>query len=259
MRVQLLGCTPLFELVQSQQCVSMSRSKQVLQGAVVLLAAVSLFTVAGCKNHDSSADGIEGPNSLGPPVSNVEHRSVWSNFDFGSNNTNVYVALGDSITGECGYPEQLEGMLGDGKAVYNEGIGGEESVGGLGRVDGVLRSYEPGYLLVLYGANDLMHEVPILETVENLRGIVRQALAAHTLPLVATVTPQPRYAENRADLIGHLNAHIMDMAEEENVPCVDLAAEFEGAGFELFPDGLHPNSTGARIIAMTFYEALQGL
>jgi acyl-CoA thioesterase-1 len=245
----------------------MKKVEQLFLGATALLAVLLLSGVAGCggdewpaEQVDRSAVGdVEDPNPSDTSDPTSDERSPWSNFDFGENNRNAYVALGDSITAECGYPEDLDGMLGQGKAVINKGIPGEESAGGLSRVSDALNSYGPGYLLVLYGANDLMHGVSNGEIVDNLRAIVRAALAAKTLPLVATVTPQPRYAQNRADVIANLNSHIMAMAEEENVPCVDLAAEFDGAGFELFPDGLHPNSTGARIIAMSFYETLMGL
>lgn len=244
----------------------MKKSKQLLRCATVLLAALLLAFMSGCggdewpaEQVDRSAVGdIQDPNPpSGDPA--ATGRTPWSNFDFGSNNRNAFIALGDSITAESGYPEQLDGMLGASAAVINKGVPGEESAGGLSRVGETLDAYGAGYILILYGANDLMHEVPNGMVVENLRGIVQEALSRKTLPLIATVTPQPRYAENRADMIANLNRHIMTMAEEENVPCVDLATEFEGAGFELFPDGLHPNSTGARIIAMTFYETLMGL
>lgn len=229
---------------------------------MLLLAAVSLFSGCGGdewpgEQIDRSAVGdVEGTDPDNGSDAVDTNQAPWANFDFGSNNRNAYLALGDSITAECGYPEKLDDLLGGDYAVLNRGVPGEESAGGLARVDSYLRNYGVGYLLVLYGANDLMHDVPIGQVVDNLRQIARMAVARHTLPILATVTPQPRYGDNRATAIAILSYHIKEMADEEGVPCVDLAAEFEGAGFELFPDGVHPNSTGARIIAMAFYETI---
>lgn len=222
-----------------------------------LIAFTLVILGAGCEDNGQPLEQIIAERATSD--TNTDGSPNPTSFDFGNNDTNAYVCLGDSITEECGYPGKLDAMLPPEAQVYNEGMGGEESAGGLSRVSGVLSRYHPGHLLILYGANDLMHGEYRNVTVENLRSIARIALAANTRPIVATLTPQPGYNESRALNIQRLNWQIIEMATEENIPYVDLGAEFEGAGLELFPDGVHPNSSGARIIATAFYEVLQGL
>jgi lysophospholipase L1-like esterase len=211
-------------------------------------ACAVLFAVVGCEPEDGLGQIAVGASTSGG----------WADFDFGSNNTAVYVCLGDSITDESGYPAMLEQMLGQGRTVINEGRGGEESAGGLVRVNGVLGRYTPGYLLVLYGANDVMHGVSGSAIVENLRQIVRSALANQTLPVVATMTPMPRSVRQQ-EFVDAVNGEIIRMAQEEGVPLVDLGAILEGAGYELFPDGLHPNREAAEKIASGFFALLSQL
>jgi lysophospholipase L1-like esterase len=226
----------------------------------MFVALSVLLLGAGCEDSSTPLDQIVAQHMTTASVDTPASDDVpGPAFDFGSNNTSIYVCLGDSITAEAGYPERLDAMLPAEARVYNEGGPGEESAAGVSRVGGVLRRYRPGYLLILYGANDIIHGVYREETVENLRKIIRSALAAHTLPIVATVTPQPRYDVSRLYRIMGLNDMIIAMAAEEGVPLVDLEARFEGAGFDLFPDGLHPNAAGAQIIATAFYEVIQGL
>ena len=82
-----------------------------------------------------------------------------SNKNPGNNDLNVVVALGDSITAgsECPcvpYPARLSGMIN--KVVYNSGIGGSETGSGLSRIQGVINSYHPAFMLILYGVNDII-------------------------------------------------------------------------------------------------------
>ncbi|MBL0715324.1 MAG: hypothetical protein JJV98_16665 [Desulfosarcina sp.] len=82
-----------------------------------------------------------------------------------------YVAFGDSITfgvGDdltadgFGYPPILEDLLGFPNAVVNAGIGGEESIDGLARIQSVIDSYpEASHFLILFGTNDSHGTMPV--------------------------------------------------------------------------------------------------
>lgn len=192
-----------------------------------------------------------------------------SSHDFGDNNPNLYVAMGDSITEGVNvipYPVTLSEYLG--KVVVNEGFSGEHAYEATGRVDALLANYKPGYLLILYGANDLLHFIPENDIEDNLRFIVTQAKAAKTVPVIATLTPMVRSHGIFDGAVKSLNVRIRKMAKEEGVKLVDLDVIFGNRDADTDPyvldeddylqwDGLHPNEAGTQRMALAFFDALQ--
>jgi lysophospholipase L1-like esterase len=178
--------------------------------------------------------------------------------DVGSNDPNVYVALGDSITGGNGvsqpYPSILSGMLG--KTVYNQGQGGATSGDGVGRVKGLLARYKPGHLLILYGANDLAFGHDIGFTVANLRTIIQAAKANQTIPVIGTLTPMMYAHATFAGGATALSAEIRAMASEEGAAVANLESAFGNNPDYMQADGEHPNQQGAQVMAETFAGAL---
>lgn len=183
-----------------------------------------------------------------------------SDHDFGNNNPDLYVAMGDSITSGLGYsseepyPAKLSAMLG--KTVINNGHGGDTSSDGRSDVNSVLTSYKPGYLLILYGANDIIYGYDTDHIIANLRAIIQAAKENKTIPVVATLTPAFGSHSYMADAITELNSQIRQMAAEEGVVVADLYSAFGGNSDYMLSDGLHPNDEGAELIAATFYHVL---
>lgn len=188
--------------------------------------------------------------------------------DFGDNDPNLYVAMGDSITAGVNvtpYPVILSDYLG--KPVVNEGISGEHAYEATSRVAGLLANYKPGYLLILYGANDILHHVPQDDIVENLRFLVTRAKDAKTIPVIATLTPMVRSHSIFDGEVKSLNVRIRAMASEEGIKLVDLEASFGNRDADADPyvlddddylqwDGLHPNAAGTERMALAFFDAL---
>ncbi len=182
-----------------------------------------------------------------------------SSHDFGNNDPELVVALGDSITygyqlpSSQSYPAQLAAMTG--RPVINSGINGERSEGGLSRVNGILRSRQPGYLLILYGANDINKGVGTERIVENLRGIVQAAKANQTIPVIGTVTPTFPWHDYMNGAIEALNPRIRQMASEEGAR---LANSYDALNDQSYyqSDGLHHNADGARRLAEAFKSRL---
>ena len=145
-----------------------------------------------------------------------------------SNNQNMVVCLGDSITagyGSTGYPAYLESM--SGKSCVNAGIGGSATRSGYSRVRSLLFAYRPAYLCVLYGANDINQGKSASYTIENLRAICNYAADMQTCPILATLTPMTgKYQKNNA-AVSSLNAKIRDLANACSYRLVDLEKEFE--------------------------------
>jgi lysophospholipase L1-like esterase len=188
-----------------------------------------------------------------PPVPEPEH-------DFGDNDPNVYLCMGDSITRGYGlenyaetYPARLQVLLE--KTVINEGQDGARSGYGVSMINRFLARYKPGYVLIMFGANDIL-ERPTDEIADNLFFMVEQARAQKTIPILATVTPVSGSRIGRQSRIDNLNNTLRVRASEQEVLLADVAAVFDPKDAYLLVDGLHPNSAGAELIANTYYEKI---
>lgn len=186
--------------------------------------------------------------------------SSYDNFDFGDNDRNKVVAIGDSITsgnvcedeGE-NYPSRIAGITG--MNVINAGVSGERSSSTAGRTSNELNRHKPGFLLILTGHNDAIFGRSYDSVVGNIRSIVQQAKANKTVPILATLVPinPPRvFATGPAQ---DYSVGIRQIAQEEGIPLVDLEKEF-GDSLDLQCDGLHPNAAGSAIIANAFADKL---
>jgi lysophospholipase L1-like esterase len=191
----------------------------------------------------------------------------------GRNRPNIYMAFGDSITRQDGvplsdlYPAQLQPLLiahFAGAEVVNRGSDGTNTYEGVDRIGRGLDAIRPAYSLVLYGTNDwhdpACQDAPPCHVVDNLRQMVQEVKDAQSLPFVATLPPvNPELnPEGRQAWIRGVNDGIRAMAREEGAFVVDLHAVFmrQPALPPLFADHVHPNETGRRLIAETFFEAI---
>ncbi len=194
------------------------------------------------------------------------------------------VCFGDSITfgtgaekpQRQGYPWQLQKMLtlrhpDIAIEVVNAGIPGQDTRDGLKRIDEVLETEAPDWLLIMYGTNDLWDSrgIDLDETDANLREMVRRARAAGASVIIGTLGPVWGMDEK----VAALNRVIKAVAIEEHLPFADinlaLARELRQAGglalkaawMELYSwsegdEGVHPNERGYRVIAREWASVL---
>lgn len=185
----------------------------------------------------------------------------WADHDFGPNNRNVCLALGDSITAgsaldnysQC-YIPKLAGMLQ--KTIVNEAIPGSETGVGVDRVHPLLDDTQPGFLLILYGINDLIMGYDEATAVNNLRTMIRAAKDNKTVPIIATLTPVMGGYVSLVSSVQRMNGDIRQMAAEEDVRVADLENAMDWDPAYMLPDGLHPNEPGNDVMAATFYDVL---
>jgi lysophospholipase L1-like esterase len=193
----------------------------------------------------------------------------------GNNQTNLYLGFGDSITSGDGssdgrgYALKLQNLLGPylGRAeVLTWGREGSYSSQGASRTKATLRTYDPAYLLILYGVNDWNdlycqnHPPEDCFTIDALREAIDETKAWGSLPVIGTITPvnptlQP--AERNAWIDG-MNVLIKNLAREEAVPVADLNALFKAAPSlpALYYDHIHPNDQGYDLIAQGWFTAI---
>lgn len=213
------------------------------------LKQLFLFSFLGAAGLFSACDSGGGGSGDG-----------YKNFDFGDNDRNKVVVIGDSITsgnvcedeGE-NYPSRIAGITG--LTVINAGRSGESTGGTASRTASTLQRSKPGFLLILTGHNDAIFNRDYDSVIGNLRSIVQQAKSNKTVPILATLLPigAPRvFATGPAS---EYNVGIRQLAKEEGVKLVDLEREFGSSG-DLQCDGLHPNDRGSAVIANAFADRL---
>lgn len=199
--------------------------------------------------------------ALGSGCISVQRPVLGQGHDFGRNNPKLCAAMGDSIThgGKTSYPAMLSKMTR--KWVVNLGVSGDHSLDGARTVNRLLATYKPGYLLILYGANDVLHERSVEAYIENLRFMIRAAKNNKTIPILATMTPMIKLHKPYASPVSAYNVKVRELAKAEGVALCDLELHFMAAGATwgalMQEDGLHPDEPGLRLIAQSFYDLMR--
>ncbi|MGB5686605.1 MAG: CFI-box-CTERM domain-containing protein [Candidatus Electrothrix sp.] len=170
----------------------------------------------------------------------------------------VIVCFGDSITAgykATPYPTNLQNMYGSsaGTQVVNAGKGGENTYNGVYRLEGVLSTYAPNYVVIMEGANDVMAGISSQTTVFNLNNMLEQTLAAGAVPILSTITPNSSSSGYQPE---NYNPGIINLAQSGNTTLVDTYANVVSDWSNITVDGIHPNESGSVTIAQGFYSQL---
>jgi lysophospholipase L1-like esterase len=200
----------------------------------------------------------------------------------------VFLAFGDSITSchngtdyvnfpNCGYPgrvlQHLKTRFGKNFALYNQGVRGETTYGGLERIAAVLTDpinhcgavsgclYPTNIpdptddlVLIMEGTNDHNMQYPFEAIDANLREMVAIAHLHGKKVIIAT---NPPALDERADRIAAFRPWILQIAADFHIPVADVYDRYVNyPGWEnalLDVDGLHPNDLGFEVMADVFY------
>jgi lysophospholipase L1-like esterase len=196
-------------------------------------------------------------------------------------NENRYVAFGDSITygviddqaaPEMGYVPRLDALLKENfgpSEVVNEGIPGDSTLNGLGRMSDVLALHSARYLLLMEGTNDVVSlEVSVDATAFNIEQMVRKVLDLHALPVLATIIPRKDWrwdVANYRDRITGINENIRRIARNLKLPFVDMFEtyfnfpESEGGWRALLSDAVHPNERGYEVMTQAWWNEIRNV
>lgn len=115
---------------------------------------------------------------------------------------------------------------------------------------------KPDIVVMQHGVNDQTTHSSIGEFAWSYRQFVREAKAAlpDTRFIILTITPTRRGGE-LARFHDESNTIIQEIAAREKIMLAPVHWKLDGK-LELFPDGLHPNDAGHRIIAETLVETI---
>lgn len=158
----------------------------------------------------------------------------------------VILAFGDSLTYGTGaaaqhdYPAILADLTG--REVINEGVPGEISSEGRQRLPALLDEYQPALLILMHGGNDILRQINIEETRENLKAMIAEAKQRNIAVVLLGV---PKFG-----LVFLRSAEIYaELAQSEHVP-TDLASlPAILASNTLKSDTVHPNDQGYQKLA----------
>jgi lysophospholipase L1-like esterase len=183
--------------------------------------------------------------------------------------------VGDSITQGAGappnmaYPLQLQGLLGAQWQVKNFGVGGRTLLKKGDHPYWIEKAYkdaqdfQPDVVIIMLGTNDTKvqnwaHKDDFVadykELVETFKNLASKPRVYICRP---TPVPEPgNYRINETNLDVEI-PWINQLATDENVGLIDMHAPFADKA-QLFPDRVHPNAEGAKIMAQTAAAALTG-
>lgn len=180
------------------------------------------------------------------------------NFDIAvDNDVNVVLVKGDCISGAGnngvpGYASYLGGFL-PGRDIVVRAGNGDWATNGASEIGGDLEDVKPGYVLILYGKNDVINSGNLDNSAAALFNIVDAAVLNGTQPIIGTLPGMSGQWEERfGGEVDSMNSKIRSIASSSDAILVDLYKIFDGRRAELIPDGRHPSAEGSRLIAKSF-------
>ena len=181
-----------------------------------------------------------------------------------ADSTRTVLFYGDSLTAGYGidreqaFPALIQARidsLGWDFEVFNAGLSGETSAGGLRRIDWILRQKVDVFALEL-GANDGLRGIDLKDTRSNLQGIVDRVKAKYPDVVVVVVGMQmppnlgPEYTAEFKGLYSSL-------AEQNGAALIPFLLAGVGDRPELnLPDGNHPTVAGHKVVAENVWAVL---
>jgi lysophospholipase L1-like esterase len=176
-----------------------------------------------------------------------------------------YVAFGDSITwggyAPTSYPAYEEGLLDANIApseVINSGRLGERTRRGKVRIIEVMNTYNPEFVLVMEGTNDVSSERPRNEIIDNLGDIIDRIKERGGKPVIATIPPRLDDSDKGYET-WKVNQRIRNyLAPMKGIPVADVwqAIENYPNWWNYYLDKIHPSGPLMEVIAQAFYDAM---
>ena len=178
--------------------------------------------------------------------------------------TRTVLFYGDSLTAGYGidrdqaFPALIQARidsLGWDFEVFNAGLSGETSAGGLRRIDWILRQKVDVFALEL-GANDGLRGIDLTDTRSNLQGILDRVKAK--FPDVVLIVVGMQMPPNLGpDYTAEFKELYPGLAEQNGAALIPFLLEGVADRPELnLPDGNHPTVAGHKIVADNVWAPL---
>lgn len=221
------------------------------------IACAGLAMLIACSRESPPATGTAAPPA-GTPVAAGSKAEEAKREDLPK-----IVFLGDSITAGLGLPSDQSYPAIIGKrlkaggqqyAIVNAGVSGDTSAAGLRRVDWSLEG-DVRLLIVALGGNDGLRGLPPAELKKNLAAVLERARAREIPVILAGMEAPPN---NGPDYTTAFRGVYAELAAEYKVRFIPFLLQGVAGDAALNqPDGIHPNSRGAEIVADLVWKELQ--
>ncbi len=168
--------------------------------------------------------------------------------------TGHWIAFGDSLTAGFGaspgsdYPTWLSKKIG--RPVLNMGIPGETTENALGRVEEIIR-LQPRVVLLCFGGNDGLQQLPLEKTFANLSALVDRLQAGGSFVVLIGV--------RSASIRDRYNKEFKKLAAKKQVLFVPNILSGVLGSPNLMSDYIHPNDEGYKAIADRLEKILRPL
>lgn len=163
------------------------------------------------------------------------------------------VALGDSLTAGTGATSGNDWVSlidrWSGIDIINEGVSGDTTAEALARLDDDVLSRNPDIVIIFLGGNDVLQNVDLDDTIENLSDIIDEVTDDGATPILVgahgTIFSTAREQEFR------------ELADEKHIEYVESVLDNILGNADRLDDPVHPNDSGYRIIARRIWDDLK--
>jgi lysophospholipase L1-like esterase len=175
--------------------------------------------------------------------------------------------IGDSLTEATNYPRYLQTMLGAGYKVENFGVSGATVL--LNSDQPYLnttafqdaKNAEPHIAVIMLGTNDARNNTYLYS--KNFEADYKQLIEAlqalSSKPKIYLALPPPIfdnfYGLESTNMLQGVIPRIKQVANELNLQTINVYGALDHP--EYFPDGVHPNNQGAKLIAKAIFSAIK--
>jgi len=141
--------------------------------------------------------------------------------------------------------------------VVNASVSGETTSGGLVRINQVINSTKPDYLLLELGGNDALRGYPPKKISSNLSEMIKIAQLSNIKVFLMQIKIPPNYGSRYQEAFESIYKKISD---EANVRLIPFMLEEVALNKDLMlPDGIHPKASAQPLIADFIYLQLKPL
>lgn len=165
----------------------------------------------------------------------------------------IVLAFGDSLTYGKGVGQTYSypAVLGEMTELYvvNDGISGQTSAQGVARLPASLARYQPDLVLLAFGGNDVLQNIPEQQTKNNIEAMIKMAQAEGAQVVLIAMPKKALLAANLA--------LYKQLAEKYQVPVEERIINTLLRDPDYKSDRVHFNAQGYRELAAAIKTLLQ--
>jgi len=183
----------------------------------------------------------------------------------------TYLNVGDSITagGAAGLPygayiHYTNITLGNGYVFYNRGLGGETSASGRIRFLDEMAVFNPKYVTIMYGANDLTAKRPQQSIIDDILWMASQAKAQGATPIILLTPARKGFVMNTTYLDQNLSTQALAAGYNvfnvyDIIDTVPNNSQYDEYDVTNYLDSVHPTQAANKLIGDAFANYITAL